>query len=51
MGAKWQRQGLGKGPDDNSPWAADKELMIERVEVEISTNNLNALQAMQIYRF
>ncbi len=44
MGAKWQRQGLGKALMMAALELADKELMIERVEVEISTDNLNALK-------
>ena len=44
MGAKWQGQGLGKALMMAALELADKELMLERVEVEIATDNLNALK-------
>jgi putative acetyltransferase len=44
MGAKWQGQGLGKALMMAALELADKELMLERVEVEIALDNLNALK-------
>lgn len=44
MGAKWQGQGLGKALMMAALELADKELMLERVEVEIAIDNLNALK-------
>lgn len=48
MGAKWQGQGLGKALMMAALELADKELMLERVEVEIALDNLNALKLYQI---
>lgn len=44
MGTKWQGQGLGKALMMAALELADKELMLERVEVEIAIDNLNALK-------
>ena len=44
MGSKWQGQGLGKALMMAALELADKELMLERVEVEIAIDNLNALK-------
>ena len=41
---KWQGQGLGKALAAAAPDLADNELMIERVEVEIPTDNVGALK-------
>lgn len=41
---KWQGQGLGKILMKTALDMADNELMMERVEVEIPTNNVNALK-------
>ena len=44
MGSKWQGQGLGKALMMAALELADKELMLERIEVEIAIDNLNALK-------
>lgn len=44
MATKWQGQGLGKALMMAALELADKELMLERVEVEIAIDNLNALK-------
>lgn len=44
MGSKWQGQGLGKALMMAALELADKELMLERVEVEIAIDNLSALK-------
>jgi putative acetyltransferase len=44
MGTKWQGQGLGKALMMAALELADKELMLERVEVEIATDNISALK-------
>lgn len=44
MGTKWQGQGLGKALMVAALELADKELMLERIEAEIATDNLNALK-------
>ncbi len=44
MGTKWQGQGLGKALMMAALELADKELVLERVEVEIAIDNLNALK-------
>lgn len=44
MGTKWQGQGLGKALMMAALELADKELMLERIEVEIAIDNLNALK-------
>ncbi|MEG1823815.1 MAG: GNAT family N-acetyltransferase [Cloacibacillus sp.] len=41
---KWQGQGLGKLLMETALHLADDELMMERVEVEIPTDNVNALK-------
>ena len=41
---KWQGQGLGKALAAAATDLADNELMIERVEVEIPTDNVGALK-------
>ena len=41
---KWQGQGLGKALMASALDFADDELMMERVEVEIPTDNVNALK-------
>ena len=41
---KWQGQGLGKALMATALELADDELMMERVEVEIPTDNVNALK-------
>ncbi len=44
MATKWQGQGLGKALMMAALELADKELMLERVEVEIAKDNLSALK-------
>ena len=51
VGAKWQGQGLGKALMMAALELADKELMLERVEVEIATDNLNALKLFKSIGF
>ena len=41
---KWQGQGLGKALMETALELADNELMMERVEVEIPTDNVGALK-------
>lgn len=41
---KWQGQGIGKALIGSALELADRELMMERVEVEIGTDNVNALK-------
>lgn len=44
VGTKWQSQGIGRALMQAALELADNELMIERVEVEIAADNLNALK-------
>ncbi|NLX85246.1 MAG: GNAT family N-acetyltransferase [Synergistaceae bacterium] len=48
---KWQGQGLGKALLIAALELADKELMLERVEVEIALDNLNALKLFKSMGF
>lgn len=41
---EWQGQGLGKALMQSALSLADEELLMERVEVEIPTDNVNALK-------
>lgn len=51
MGTKWQGQGLGKALMIAALELADKELMLERIEVEIAIDNLNALKLFKSMGF
>lgn len=44
VGTKWQGQGIGRALLQAALELADKELMLERIEVEIAADNLNALK-------
>ena len=44
VASKWQGQGIGKALLMAAIELADKELMMERLEVEISADNVNALK-------
>lgn len=51
VGTKWQGQGLGKALLHAALELADKELMMERVEVEIAAENVNALKLFKSFGF
>ncbi|WP_455598660.1 GNAT family N-acetyltransferase [Cloacibacillus sp.] len=48
---KWQGQGLGKALMETALELADNELMMERVEVEIPTDNVGALKLCKAVGF
>lgn len=48
---KWQGQGLGKALLVAALELADKELMLERIEVEIALDNVNALKLFKSMGF
>ena len=48
---KWQGQGLGKALLHAALELADKELMLERIEVEIALDNVNALKLFKSMGF
>ena len=51
VASKWQGQGVGKALLQSALELADKELVIERVEAEITTDNLGALKLFKSYGF
>lgn len=51
VGKKWQSQGLGKALMTAAIKLADKELMLERIEVEIDVENTGALKLYKSYGF
>lgn len=51
VGRKWQSQGLGKALMIAALALADKELMIERIEVEIDVENTGALKLYKSFGF
>ncbi len=51
VASKWQGQGIGKALLLAALNLADKELMMERVEVEIAVDNVNALKLCKSFGF
>lgn len=51
VGKKWQSQGLGKALMAAALRLADKELMLDRIEVEIDAGNTGALKLYKSFGF
>ena len=51
VAAKWQGQGIGKALLQSALELADRELLMERVEAEITTENLSALELFKSFGF
>lgn len=51
VGKKWHSQGLGKALMQAAMELADKELMLERIEVEIDVENTGALKLYKSFGF